>query len=207
MVGGSSEKKIEGMDTGDDFPERKGELKLNQLKPFIGKREELKKFLQDVILYLQINKKVYDTDKKKIAFALSFMSDGDAGSYKVQLLEDAMGKTTFDLGTWNNFMKDLTEAFSPYNAPGDALEEMKALHMRDSSIEEHNAQNKILVTQSGLDETSPAVIDYYLETLSVPLQRRILLLRNPSKTLKEWYDWASKLENNWKKTQRILGWS
>ena len=99
MVGGSSEKKIEGMDTGDDFPERKEELKLNQSKPFTGKREELKKFLQDVVLYLWINEKVYDTEKKKIAFALSFMSDGDAGSYKVQLLEEAR-ETVVSLLLW-----------------------------------------------------------------------------------------------------------
>ena len=86
------------------------------------------------------------------------MSDGDAGSYKKQLLEEAMGKTIFDLGTWNDFKTGLMEAFSPYDAPGDALEEMKALHMKDSSIEEHNARFKMLVTKSGLDETSPAVI-------------------------------------------------
>ena len=35
-----------------DKPEQKGELKLNHPKPFTGKREDLKKFLQDVKLYL-----------------------------------------------------------------------------------------------------------------------------------------------------------
>ena len=30
-------------------------------------------------------------------------------------------------------------AFKPYDAPGDALEEMKALRMGSGSIEEHNA--------------------------------------------------------------------
>ena len=35
-----------------DETERKGELKLNQPKPFTGKREDLKKFLQDINLYL-----------------------------------------------------------------------------------------------------------------------------------------------------------
>ena len=41
-----------------DVPKRKGELKLNQPKPFTGKREDLKKFLQDVWLYLYVNNKV-----------------------------------------------------------------------------------------------------------------------------------------------------
>jgi Ty3 transposon capsid-like protein len=203
MVGGPAEKKTDPMEV--DQPEKKGELKLNQPKPFTGKREDLKKFLQDVILYLRINERTYDDDEKKIAFALSFMNDGDAGSYKEQLLEEAMGKTPFELGTWNDFEKDLRAAFSPYDAPGDALEEMKMLRMKDNSIEEHNSKFKMLVTKSGLDETSPAVIDYYRETLNIPLQRRILSLENPPKTLKEWYEWASKLDNNWRKMQRILG--
>ena len=52
------------------------EIKLNQPKPFTGKREDLKKFLQDTNLYLLVNNKVYNTDIKKIAFALSFMNKG-----------------------------------------------------------------------------------------------------------------------------------
>ena len=50
------------------------ELKLNQLKPFTGKRNEIDDFLQDVALYLEINDEIYleindeiyNTDKKKI---------------------------------------------------------------------------------------------------------------------------------------------
>ena len=36
------------------------EIKLNMPKAFTGKREELKKFLQNCQLYLQVNKKKYD---------------------------------------------------------------------------------------------------------------------------------------------------
>ena len=188
-----------------DETERKGELKLNQPKPFTGKREDLKKFLQDINLYLHVNDKVYNDDTKKISFALSFINDGDAASWKEQLLEEAMKKDPINLGTWSDFMKDLQTAFQPYDAPGDALEEMKALRMGNGSIEEHNARFKMAVTKSALDSTSPAVIDYYRESLNIPLQRRILSLENPPKTLQEWYDWAAKLDNNWRKMQKILG--
>ena len=95
--------------------------------------------------------------------------------------------------------------FQPYDAPGDALEEMKSLQMGNGTIEEHNARFKMIVTKSKLDAMSSAVIDYYRETLNLPLQRRILSLENPPKTLLEWYDWAAKLNNNWRKMQRILG--
>src|SRR5271168_3754842 len=42
------------------------EVKLNPPKPFDGKMENLRKFIQDGELYLMINKKVYDDDIKKI---------------------------------------------------------------------------------------------------------------------------------------------
>ena len=133
------------------------ELKLSPPKAFTGKREDLKKFLQDVKLYLHVNKKIYDNDDKQISFALSYMNDGDAASWKEQLLEEAMGKDEFTLGTWKVFEKDLKEAFEPYDAPGDALEEMKNLRMGNGTIEEHNT---LIVTKSKLDATSSAVIDY-----------------------------------------------
>src|SRR6202522_1262458 len=58
------------------------EVKLNPPKPFDGKRENLRKFVQDGELYLMINKKIYDDDLKKIGFFLSFMNEGDAASWK-----------------------------------------------------------------------------------------------------------------------------
>ena len=182
------------------------ELKLNQPKPFTGKREELKKFIQDVKLYTFVNGETYNNDIKKISFALSFMNEGDAAAWKEQLLEEEMAKTTpFDLGTWDTFESNLKEAFKPYDAPGDALEEMKNIRMGNNSIEEHNARFKMIITKSDLDETSPAVIDYYRQSLNIPLQRRILSLETPPATFKAWCDWASKLDNNWRKMQRILG--
>ena len=63
-----------------------------------------------------------------ISFALSFMNEGDAASYKEQMLEEAMEKAgPLNLRTWTSFVDDLTAAFKPYDAPGDVLEEMKML--------------------------------------------------------------------------------
>ena len=54
------------------------ELRLNQPKEFTGKRDELKGFLQKCNLYLTINEDMYNSDSKKIAFILSYMTEGDA---------------------------------------------------------------------------------------------------------------------------------
>ena len=68
--------------------------------------------------------------------------------------------------------------------------------MGNNTIEEHIAKFKMLVTTSDLDYDSPMVVDYVRDSLNIPLQRKILNLENPPKTLKEWYDWAQKIDNN-----------
>ena len=67
------------------------ELKLNQPKPFTGKQTEFDDFLQDIKSYLDINEDIYNTDKKKIGYALLFMNEGDAKSWKGQFIQNAPG--------------------------------------------------------------------------------------------------------------------
>src|SRR5271168_1358237 len=126
------------------------EVKLNPPKPFDGKQENLQKFIQDGELYLTINKKTYDNDLKKIRFFLSFINEGDAASWKEQLLEDALAtaqtnNTELNLGSFAQFKHNLQEAFTPYDSPGDALEKMKTLRMkREDSIDEHIAKFRMM---------------------------------------------------------------
>ena len=81
-----------------DSEKKTSELKLNQPKPFTGKQTEFDDFLQDIELYLDINEDIYNTNKK-IGYALSFMNEGDAKSWKGQFIWNAQGPTRLDLGT------------------------------------------------------------------------------------------------------------
>ena len=113
-----------GEDTKNNEPRA---VRLNLPKDFSGKREDLKKFLQQVNLYMDVNAKIYKDDMMKIAFVLSFMDEGDASSWKEQFIEEATLTSPHDYGTWTNFEKNLKEAFQPFDTPGDALEEIKTL--------------------------------------------------------------------------------
>ena len=195
------------------FPERKDddntstkitEKKINMPKPFTGKREDLKKFIQDVLLYFVINRRVYNTDEDKIVFTMSFMEEGDAASWKEQFVDEKLKAGSLNLGTWDEFEELLKKAFTPYDAPGDALDEMKALRYKGVSIEDHVAKFKRAATKSGLSENSAAIIDYFRESLSIPLQKKIMTLENPPTTFEKWCDWAMKMDNNFKKMQRAI---
>ena len=77
----------------------------------------------------------------------------------VRLQMDDTGE--INLGTWTEFQKLLIEAFSPYDALGDALEGLTNLKMGNYSIEDHVSRFKVLLQKSGASEKSPAAIDYF----------------------------------------------
>ena len=98
-------------------------VKLNDLKPFTRKQKELGKFLRDVALHIAINDHIFTNDIKKIAFILSYMTEGDAASWKEEFLETkTQPGQAVDLGTYVAFIDEIEGAFKPYDAPGDALE-------------------------------------------------------------------------------------
>ena len=181
------------------------ELKLASPKPFTGNREDLNGFLLDLNLYLTVNHEIYDNSFKKIGYALSFMTSGDAKSWKDQYLEESNRGEYLNLGTWAEFTQALRESFELFDAPGDAMEEIIHLKKGDTTVEDHIAKYNILLRKAKIPEDSPPAINYFLRSLPVPLQRDLLRLPTPPKELKEWYSWASKLDNNYKRMQQILG--
>ena len=186
------------------------EVKLNPPKVFSSKRTELNKFLQDVLVYLTVNKEVYNNNEKKIVYLLSFMMEGDAASWKEEFLackidEAEKNDTDLKLGTFKEVKETIKKSFKPFDGPGDALEEMKRLWMaNNSNIDKHVAKFKMLVTRSGLSD-STAVMDFFQETLPTPLQKQVMTCENPPATLKDWYEKATKFHSNWQKMQRIFG--
>ena len=102
-------------------------------------------------------------------------------------------------------MKALRESFEPYDAPGDAMEKIINLKKGDATVEDHIAKYKMLLRKAKIPEDSPPAIDYFMRSLPTPLQRDLLRLPTPPKDLKEWYTWANRLDNNYRKMQWILG--
>ena len=124
-----------------------GKKELKTLTPFSGKRDDLRKFLQEVKIYLMANKHVYSTDQDKVLFVLSYMSEGDAASWKEDFFETKEQANLFDLGTYDALLMKITKDFSPYDAPKDAIYEMKELKLGNNLIEEHVLKFKMFNTK------------------------------------------------------------
>ena len=114
--------------------------KLRPPTPFSGKREDLRKFLQELKIFLLGNTDAYPSDLDKILFVLSYMSEGDANSWKEEFFDSAeqiaaQTGTTLTLGTYKNFTTEIEKDFSPYDAPKDAIYEMKELKIHQQTLE------------------------------------------------------------------------
>ena len=92
--------------------------KLKTSTPFSGKREDLQKILQEVKIYLLANSGIYTSDLDKFLFVLSFITKGDANSWKEEFYDTAEQKAAQDgssisLGTYKDLMDLIIKNFSP----------------------------------------------------------------------------------------------
>jgi hypothetical protein len=176
------------------------ELNLNKPEAFDGNQNNFKDYLQNVKVYIDVNHKTYNSDLRKIAFVLSFMTTGAASTWKAQFIDEAYAKPipanpNNRLGTYGQFRKDLTEAFSMFDSIGDALDELRSLRKKKTeSINEHIAKFKMLAAESKIDTTNPLTIKLFKETLPWGLTLQLMKLETPLKTITDWYEWVAKLD-------------
>jgi hypothetical protein len=190
-------------------PKASENVKLNPPKPFTGKGSDFVLFMQDVYVYLKVNRLIYDDNEKKISFILSYLADRDAAVWKQQSIqtkieESKEAKTDKpSWGTYKEFVEALKKTFQPYDEPAEALEDMKKLCLGDSSIMEHNSRFRLLVSQTGMKD-SLALMDLYQETLPWGLQSPIIQSEHPQKTLEEWYTKATNFYVGHQRAQRLF---
>jgi Retrotransposon gag protein len=165
--------------------------------------------MQDVFVYLKVNKLIYDNNKKKISFILSYLADRDAAVWKQQFIQTKIEESVeakTDEPSWENykeFVEALKKTFQPYDKPAEALEDMKRLCLGDSSITEHNSRFRLLVCQTGMKD-SLVLTDLYRETLPWGLQSPIIRSEHPPKMLEEWYTKATNFYFGHQRAQHLF---
>jgi Ty3 transposon capsid-like protein len=186
------------------------ELNLNKPEPFDGNRDNFKKFLQNVEVYMDVNHETYNNDLRKIAFVLSFMASGSAATWKAQFIREAYERPAPTnpndrLGTYTQFRKDLMEAFSMFDSVGDALDKLRSMRKtKNESIDEHIAKFKMLAAESKIDTTNPLTIELFKETVPWGLTLQLMRLETPLKTINDWYEWAAELDHRHAKINRAV---
>ncbi|GLB35582.1 putative reverse transcriptase-rnase h-integrase [Lyophyllum shimeji] len=176
------------------------ELKIRTPNDFDGDRSKLNQWLQNIRLYLEMNSDVYNTDRKKITFALSFMNGGTAGPWKETMLDELFALDEW--GTWKDFVQEIKDAFSAADAAGDARAKLKVLK-QTGTADEYIAEFKVLAAASQIKEDN-SLIEYFMDGLQPKLVEKVLGVEKPPTTIKGWYDYASRFDNQWRRARAII---
>jgi hypothetical protein len=135
----------------------------------------------------------YDTDRKKISFALSFMIGGGAAAWKKQRIAEYMA-TGMAWPTWATFKAAFETAFSSVSDKAAARAELKVLY-QDGDIDDFIAQFRAIATRTGLTQEA-AVIEYFYDGLDPSIVQQIFLKDTISTTLEAIYSAAAKIYQN-----------
>jgi hypothetical protein len=172
------------------------EVKLHAPTDFHGARELTTKFLQEVEMYMRTNAEIYNTEEKKVSFALSFMNRGVAGSWKQEKTAAYLKAGNF--GTFNEFKKAVQTVFTPIDDEGVAKTELRTLCQGDKRIEEYIAQFTIIATRTGLTEDS-VLIECFIDRPHPKLMEGIYTMEKLPTTLEGWMKATSLFDGNWRR--------
>lgn len=175
------------------------ELKIGQPKAFSGDRATTAAFIQACKNYFSINDQVYDTDLKKIGFALSFITEGVAASWAAGIIKDGQATSPARYGTWDEFVVKLETAFLPVNAASDAVAKLKKLKQGAGGVDDYIATFRTTVGLTDFKDTA-FIIDKFLDGLNDSLRRKVLGNTSEMKTLEDYYGVASRLDANYQYT-------
>lgn len=169
------------------------ELKIGQPKAFTGDRATTAAFIQACKNYFSLNSDIYDTDLKKIGFALSFMNDGIAASWAAGIIKEGQASSPVSYGTWSDFIAKINTSFLPINSSADAVTKLKDLKQGSGSVDDYIAKFRTIVGLTDFKDTA-FLIDKFLDGLNDGLQSRVLGNTTEMKTLEDYYGVAARLD-------------
>ncbi|PPQ94947.1 hypothetical protein CVT25_003955 [Psilocybe cyanescens] len=187
------------------------ELSLSKPTPFNGERFKSKKFFQECILYMGINKDVYDTEPKWIEFILSYMQEGNAVIWKQQFVQNKLNldRGDIDLPTYKEFIDKFQKAFKPEEEDIDALDKLNMLRQKNLTTEQLVTKFKLLVGEAGMSNDSDTVnkllIEAFKKALNPALVQKIIQSEKRPTKIEEWYDKAMSFDRSYRLAMAIKG--
>jgi len=130
---------------------------------------------------------MYNNNKKKIGFIISFMTSGNATKWQIAKRRELKKKgpdttpPTFS-STWKDFAKDLNKEFTLIDDKGKAGTDLMTIRQGDWLVEAYIADFKIIISWSEIME-DVALIQDFQKGLNPKLVENIWAQMPPSKTI------------------------
>ncbi|THG99328.1 hypothetical protein EW145_g7288 [Phellinidium pouzarii] len=187
-------------------PAPTGEARLSKPNNFDGDKSCACRFPSSCQAYLSLNERIYNTDKSKIIFVLSFMQEKAAGDWAtnrttVALAPNPTTNTPTGFGTWVDFLNDFRNTFITTDDSADAR--CKLLNIKQTgTADNYNTQFRSLVTRSNISDKN-ALSEMYQQGLTHGLIQRIYARDKLPDTMEEWYQAASRADNLYRRLQAL----
>jgi hypothetical protein len=179
-------------------PNGRKEVRMNLPSEFDGDRKKYKKFRQAVVLYLSVNRHIYDDDELKIGFILSYMNDKEAAQWREAWIEGNTRNGQLWFPAYEDFLGEIDRAFNPTDAVGDAMHKLRALKQGSRSAEELITEFNLLCGQAGIGAAGDtSLINFFQPALNKPLLEKILDSETIPTTIRGWKEKAIQLDNNY----------
>ena len=164
--------------------------------------------MHSIQFYLAVNEKSYDTDTKKIAFALSYMTKGSALTWADTFCEKAISGATITLGTWDDFLGKFQATFKHQDTAGNTISWLSTHRMTKKngkyspSLESYILTFQSNTTHAGITDHN-VLISFFTAGIPTPLMKRIMSLDTVSDKIDEWYTKATHFQNQWDRAEQI----
>ena len=167
---------------------------------FDGTMKDTKSFVSSLILYIYGRKAEFPSNESKIMFALSYMQGGKAQYWKNEAINLIAARQEL-FKDFKDFITQMEAQFGDLSLKATAIGKLKTLCQVSSSVDEYILQFKAEASQTDLGNT--VLIEYSKAGLNPVLFKSIYQLPVILETLKEWYEWAQKLD--WQYRQNVRG--
>ena len=165
--------------------------------------------MNTVQFYLVVNKAVYDTDEKKIAFALLYMTKGSALTWASTFCTSCISGTTISFGSFTDFVTAFETSFKQRNVTGTTVAWLTTTRMtrkRDGtyspSLTEYISTFQNNVALATIADHN-VLIGYFSAGIPPSLMKRIMSMDTVPSKIEEWYAKAIHFQTQWERAEEI----
>ncbi|GBE79487.1 hypothetical protein SCP_0206870 [Sparassis crispa] len=131
-------------------------------------RSKLREFINQCKNYMAENSHVYQEDNQKIAFVLSHMQGGTAGSWAQSFIETELTNDDFlSYGSWRDFIASVNKAFGDENIEETARTLLHNIKQGTRTADDYIAKFRSLESKAKLEDAGN--IEYFKWGLNDPL--------------------------------------
>lgn len=177
-------------------------FKLKMPSEFSGEQGESKGWLQKCTLYFLFNRTQFDTDKKKVIFALMLMTGGNAGPWASDYITQAQAQATQEnghqpnYGTWATFQTSINKSFEDVDEAASACVLLWNLAQGKKPIDKYIINFKNIISRCSINQFD-VIADFFYQGLNKPLRDKMFGLAEMPTNAANLYKTAACLEQQW----------